>query len=470
MHLSLKFKPNNFVLTDPMKKQRVLILGAGISGLSLAWYLSQAPVPLDITILEKSERAGGWLHTDLNTGFLFEKGPRTFKVNKSFATLNLLHELNLDQEIVWSEERPHHRYLWLKDQLFRFPRNPVSFLLSPLTKGFLPALFTEWKRAVHYGDETVWNFVARRFNEDIARLFFDPMVVGIFGGDCRYISIRSCFPILKHWEEEYGSVTKGFWITLKEKRKQSKYSSAIPELPLSAVYSLKEGMEQIIKTLLRKVPAEIRYRTEVAAIRDSGSEVEVVASDQIYKADALFCALPVAQTGYLLRPLFPESAEKLSKVKSCSVTVINVGYTQNVLPVEGFGYLTSTYSKEDILGVVFDSSVFPQHNERSHETRLTIKLEDRGLSKDSMIETALQGIKRHLGISKLPDAISYKLAINAIPQYGIGHLDVMAKLEKDLKLKFPRFRFAGNYLSGVSVDQCIAWAKGVAQQWSAQYL
>lgn len=453
-----------------MPKQRVLILGAGISGLSLAWYLSRSCIPLDITILEKSERPGGWLHTDLTTGFLFEKGPRTFKVDKSASTITLLHELGLDQEIVWSEERPHHRYLWANDQLLKFPRNPVSFLLSPLTKGFLPALFTEWKKAVHDGDETVWDFVARRFNEDVARLFFDPMVVGIFGGDCRYISVRSCFPTLKRWEEEHGSVTKGFWIALKEKRKQSKFSPTIPELPLSAMYSLNEGIEQIVKALVRKVPADVQYCSEVTAIRDLGSEVEVVASDRVYKTDALFCALPVAQTGYLLRSLAPEQSEKLSKIKSCSVTVINVGYTQNVLPVEGFGYLTSTYSKEDILGVVFDSSVFPQHNERPFETRLTIKLEDRGLSRESMIENALQGIKRHLGITKLPDAISYKLAINAIPQYGVGHLDAMVKLEKDLEEKLPRFRFVGNYLSGVSVDQCIARSRDVAQQWSARHL
>ena len=453
-----------------MKKQRVLILGAGISGLSLAWYLSKSSLPLDITILEKTERAGGWLHTDHSTGFHFEKGPRTFKVDKSLSIVELLHELNLDQEIVWSEERPHHRYLWLRDQLLRFPRNPISFLTSPLTRGFLRAFFTEWKRAVHCGDETVWNFVSRRFNEDVARLFFDPMVIGIFGGDSRYISVRSCFPNLKRWEEEYGSVTKGFWIALQEKRRQSKFSSAIPSLPLSAMYSLNDGMEQITQTLVHKIPAEVHYRSEVAAIRDLGSEIEVVANDQVYKADALFCALPVAQTGFLLKPLVPDVAEKLSEVKSCSVTVINVGYTKPVLSVEGFGYLTSTYSKEDILGVVFDSSVFPQHNERPSETRLTIKLEDRGLSRDSMIEIALQGIKRHLGISQQPDAISYKLAIHAIPQYGVGHLDVMARLEKELMMKLPRFRFVGNYLTGVSVDQCIARSKDVAQQWIQQHL
>jgi oxygen-dependent protoporphyrinogen oxidase len=254
----------------------------------------------------------------------------------------------------------------------------------------------------------------------------------------------------------------------KEKRHQPRFSQTIPDLPCSAIYSLQSGIEHIIQTLLSKIPAEVHYRSEVTAIHDIGQEMEVVASDQTYRADAVFCALPVAQVGFLLKPLFPDIAEKLSQIKSCSVCVMNLGYTQPVLPVQGFGYLTATQSKEDILGVVFDSSVFPQHNERLRETRLTIKLEDRGLSKESMIENALQGIKRHLGISHQPDAISYKRAIHAIPQYGVGHLDAMQKIEQQLIDLFPRCRLVGNYLSGVSVDQCIARSKDVAQQWVAQ--
>ncbi len=451
-----------------MNKQRVLILGAGISGLSLAWYLSRSPLPLDITILEKSERAGGWLHTEHTQGFLFEKGPRTFKVDKSLATVQLLHELALDLQIVSSSEKPHHRYLWLRDRLLRFPTNPLSFLFSPLTKGFVRAILTEWNKKVHYGDETVWDFVARRFNEDVARLFFDPMVIGIFGGDSRYISARSCFPMMKRWEEEYGSLTKGFWRAYKEKRGQSKFFSEIPDLPLSAIYTLREGMEQIPKTLVEKTPAQILYKTEVEAIRDLGSEMEVVAGDQVYRADVVFCALPAGRAGYLLKSLSPEHAETLSKVKSLSVTIINMGYHKQVLPLEGFGYLTSTHSCEEILGVVFDSSVFPKLNKSKEETRLTVKLGDRGLSRDAMIETALQGLKAHLGIDEKPDAISYKLAVHAIPQYGVGHLDVMAQFDRELKEKFPRLRFVGNYLNGISVDRCIARSKQVAEEWIAQ--
>jgi oxygen-dependent protoporphyrinogen oxidase len=244
----------------------------------------------------------------------------------------------------------------------------------------------------------------------------------------------------------------------------------MPELPLSAIYSLNKGIEQLVAELIDQTRVEVKYQTEVTAIRDLEKGVEVVAGDRVYQADAIFCALPVSATRHLLNSFAPHHAEKLSTLKSFSITVINVGYTAQVLPVKGFGYLTSRDSKEEILGVIFDSCVFPEHNRSASETRLTIKLQGRGLSKDSMIEIALQGIKKHLGITRLPDAISYKLAVNAIPQYGVGHLDEMAQLEEELMTQFPRFRFVGNYLSGTSVDRCIARSKDVAYQWLEQHL
>lgn len=447
-----------------MQKQRVVILGAGISGLSLAWYLSRSSLPLELVILEKTERAGGWVHTDDSTGFVFEKGPRAFKVSRSPATVSLLHELDLDKAIVWSEEKAHPRYLWLKNQLHRIPRGLFSLLFSPLMKGVWPVLFTEWKKAIKYGDETVWDFISRRFNEKVAQLFFDPMVVGIFGGDSRYISIRACFPTLKQWEEEHGSVLRGLWIALKAQEEGSKYSDVIPELPLSAMYSLHGGTEQLVRHLVEKLSVQIHYRTEVSAICPKAQGIDVIAGDQIFEADQVFCALPVAQTGFLLKPWVPSVAARLSEVKSRSIAVVNVGYVNSVLPIRGFGYLTGMHSQEDVLGVVFDSSIFPQHNERPKETRLTVKLSDRGLSRETMIEMALQGLKKHLKINAAPDAIAYQLAVNAIPQYGIDHLDKMEEIEEALNEELPQMHFVGNYWAGVAVDQCIARSKEVAEQ------
>jgi oxygen-dependent protoporphyrinogen oxidase len=452
-----------------MQKKRVVILGAGISGLSTAWYLHRTGLPLDIVILEKSAHIGGWLHTDHTTGFHFEKGPRTFKADKCPNTMKLIAELGMQNEVIWSEARPHHRYLWVGSELHRFPTNPISFLLSPLTKGFLRALISEWKRPIKNGDETVWEFVLRRFNYDVARLFFDPMVVGIFGGDIRKISVRACFPKLKAWEEQYGSLTKGFLHRMKEKKKESKFSPDVEGVPLSAIFSFKRGVEQLPKAISEQLPGSIHTHQEVQNIHFEGDEIVIHTDSAPFRADYLFCALPVKETAALFEPHIPEISREFARVPSEGIAVVNFGYDANVLPVQGFGYLTPTYEHEDILGCVFDSSVFTEHNRRKEETRLTIKMEETGRTEEKYIEAALKGIRRHLGISQMPKAISFKRAYRAIPQYGVGYLEKMVELNTRFREKLPQCYLVGNYLRGVAVDQCISLAKDSAAEFQKAF-
>lgn len=455
-------------------RKKVIILGAGISGLATAWYLSKTGHNLDTCILEKTSRCGGWLHTEHTSGFHFEKGPRTFKVDKCPSTVQLIAELGLQDEIIWSYAKPHHRYLWFDNELHRFPTNPLSFLLSPITKGFIRALMNEWRVPVKNADETVWEFARRRFNDDVARLFFDPMVVGIFGGDVRKISMRACFPKLKEWEEKYGSVTKGFYKAMQKKKKESAFSPTIPGLPLSAMFSFRQGLQQLPQAISRQIPATIHYNQEVKEIVFQNDQILVKTDKEDYVADFLFCALPIQQTAQLFESHVPDICKEFAKVHSQGVAVMNFGYDASVLPVQGFGYLTPTYAGEDILGVVFDSSVFTEHNRKPNETRLTIKMHDMGRTEDQYIQSALHGIRRHLGVSRTPSAISFKLTKNAIPQYAVGHLDAMAQCHARFRGALPSCELVGNYLQGVSVDSCIANAKEVvlncATKWGAENL
>ena len=448
-----------------MEKKKIIILGAGISGLSAAWYLSQISSSLDILILEKSNRIGGLFHTDHTTGFQFEKGPRAFKINRYPATLQLAEELGLLREIIWSGNIPHNRYLWWNEELHKFPTNLISFLWSPLTKGFIKALVTEWKHPVKKGDETVWEFVIRRFNYDVAQKLFDPMVVGIFGGNPRLISIRALFPILKEWEEKYGSITKGFLKNWLQKKRMPKRSPYLPDAPLSAMFSFREGIEQLTSTLLAKTPASVYYQHEAQEIVQTEKKVVVKTNQGEFTADYVFCALPALQAGNLFIKDMPSLGKELISLKSEGIIVLNFGYKENVLPIEGFGYLTPHYTREDILGVVFDSSIFKQHNKNPQETRLTIKLKDLGQSEEEAKQIALLSIRRHLKISIQPDAVSFKRALSAIPQYTVGHLERMESLYSEFQQKIPRCYLLGNYRVGVSVDYCIHSSKETVQNW-----
>lgn len=443
-----------------MQRKKVLILGAGISGLSTAWYLSRSSIPLEITILEKTMRAGGWLHTEQADGFHFEKGPRTFQARRSPALLQLIQELSLSSEIITSSLRKQSRYIWLDQKLRRLPSNPLSLLFSPLTKGVVPALLSEWKKPVKQGDETVWEFISRRFNPDVARLLFDPLVVGIFGGDARAISVKACFPQLKNWEEEAGSVTKGFW----RARQAGKRSSTVPSLPPKSIFSLRQGMEQLIRSLLEQTPAEIHYGQEVQSIQCEEGRVKVTTSQGSFVADSLFCALPLQPAARLLVPHMPESAREWTQIPSAGMAVVSCGYEDAVLPVEGFGYLAPTSAQEEILGALFDSSVFSQHNRKPKETRLTVLLKETGRKESAYIEAAKEGIRRQLGIAAAPQAISVKCASEAIPQYAPYHLEKMQAFLEKAREEMPGCYWAGNYLAGVSVDQCIQRAKAAVDE------
>ncbi|MEN9344299.1 MAG: putative protoporphyrinogen oxidase [Chlamydiota bacterium] len=451
-----------------MHRKRVIIIGAGISGLAAGWYLKKTHQPLDITYLEKTSRVGGWLQTNHTTGFHFEQGPRAFKVSRSLATIRLLAELELHSEVLSSNAKPHHRYLWHEEELHRFPTHPLAFLFSSLTKGFVKALLSEWRQPCKIGDETVWEFTLRRFNYDVARKLFDPLVVGIFGGDIRRISVKAAFPILKEWEERFGSVTKGFLCTRKERRMCPSYALDMPHLSLDALFSFKAGIEALPQALLTQMQPTIHYDTFAKKLEFSpDGTVRIHTNKQLFEAEAVILACPVKSAGELLEQHFPEMGKELLSVHSQGIAVVNAGYDTRVLPVEGFGYLTATHAHEDVLGVVFDSSVFPEHNRQIEQTRLTIKLDENGRQEDEYIRSALSGIRRHLNISRTPDAICCKKATAAIPQYCTFHLEKMEQFDKQLRLKLPQCYLVGNYISGVSVNDCIARAQHViATQWA----
>jgi oxygen-dependent protoporphyrinogen oxidase len=291
------------------------------------------------------------------------------------------------------------------------------------------------------------------------------MVVGIFGGDIRKISIRACFPKFKAWEEHYGSITKGFFEQRKKKRGESKFSPDIEEIPLSAIFSFRRGIEQLPHSIVKQLSAKLYCHQEVTSISLEKDCVSVKTEKEQFSADFLFCALPIKEAACLFAGHVPEISKEFLKVPSESIGVVNFGYDAHVLPVQGFGYLTPTYAHEDILGVVFDSSLFSIHNRSGQETRLTIKLADSGCSEEKYVAAALKGIRTHLGISRLPKAISFKHALRAIPQYGVGHLEKMAELKARFRRTLPNCQLVGSYLQGVSVDACIERAKEAVGEW-----
>lgn len=426
--------------------KKVIILGAGISGLTLAWYLKQRfGDRLSIKILEKSNRVGGWIQTIRHQDFLFELGPHSCRpTGNGESTLRLIQSLGMQDQVILPNSNSMKRYLWKNKKLQPVPHNLLGALFSPLMRGIPLTLLREWFIPRNQAqDESIYEFVLRRFGKSAVSLI-DPLVTGIFAGDIKKLSIKSCFPLLHAWEEQYGSVLLG---AIKHKRK--------PQTIKTPFFSLKDGLGSLTTTLGQRLDREIEKNSTVGKLHICTDSIAVETTDgRQWEADHVYSTLPAHVLGDLVDPSF-------HSIASATVSVVSLGYRHNVLKKDGFGYLVPSDEKEDILGMIWDSSIFSQQNSTKDETRLTIMLGGThrpdicNLDDSELIDKALSACSRHLNIDIQPEAIHVHKAISAIPQYNVGHSEKLAHLHS----YSTRLTCFGTTFNGVAVNDCIAHAE-----------
>lgn len=395
--------------------RKIAILGAGITGLSLAWFLKKQGV--SVTLFEKESRPGGWVRTANHQDNIFEWGPRSLRAHDAEATLSLIEELGLSEDILYSSPESKTRYILRNGKLEK-----LGFTLK-LIPGIVRDLISTRS---DMPDESVHEFFARRFSTYIADQYVDPLIKGIYGGDSKQVSIRACFP--KLWEMEQNS--RSLIIAGMFQKSTSK-----------KILTLKNGMESLVTALADRLKIEIVLNTEVLEIKE-------------LPFDHVISTLPA----YRLASILPKStlAELLNAIPFATLGVVHLGYRDAVNPYQGFGYLVPSQEKEAVLGTVFDSSAFPQQNQ-ALKTRLTVMIG--GSHSDPELKSlAIKAAKQHLGITALPDVIESFTAKRAIPQYPVGFPQILDQIQ-EAKKEFPHLSLLGTSFSGVSINQCIASAK-----------
>ena len=411
-----------------MQKKSLIIIGAGISGLSLAWYMRKKYPEDEITIIDGKEKIGGVIET-INDEFFFERGPRTFHSSRSLAFLELINDLSLEDKVIYADQSAKARFIYMENRLHEMPKNPWEIVTSRLTKGIWGAVLKDLKaRPQMQEDESVYDFFLRHLGKKMTMQIIDPFFTGIYGGDITKLSILATMPKFKEWENSYGSLLKASFKNRRKKREGG------------TLFTIKDGLERFCQILFERSKVNFIPNFFVESVAMEKGQFIIRSKEKDLIADNVCSTI-----------LLPN---KSSFIHKKSLSVLNIAYGERLKIPKGFGYLVPSSENETIKGVIFDSSVFPEQNRREEETRLTVIMDPN----DKEEEVALNALRRHLKIEILPKRIYMKYYHDAIVQPQIFHKEKV----REVLAKEENITCLGTHLYGVALNDCIAAAKTIA--------
>lgn len=440
---------------------QVAVVGAGISGLTCAHRLRALGV--SAVVLESSEQTGGVINTIERHGFLFEAGPQSFLGTP--PVLDLIRELNLAPDLLEADPNAP-RYVYVKGRLQAIPMSPTALLTSSLLSvGSRYRVLTESLRrsrpAPH--EETVADFVRRKFGNEILEYLVAPFVSGVYAGDPETLSLRAAFPTLDEWEREYGSVLRGARNTRKRQAG-----------PRPGLCSFQSGMKTLLQALQSKLGDALVPGAQVQSIEKSGEAGFTVrysrgAQRESLAARAVVVAAPAYVAGNLLNGISQHAGDGLLGVSYAPVAVIAAGYKRRQIgnALVGFGVLIPRKAGLHTLGTVWNSSLFPNRAPQDSATLTSFaggvtdaEIVSREPSEiAALVEAELEKL---LDISGPPVAREIWRHPKALPQYNLGHAHVLENVRAALA-QVQGIHLTGNYLSGPSIGNCIEQSNRTAE-------
>ena len=454
---------------------KVAVIGGGIAGVSAAYELARSGV--DFTLYEASPRLGGIVETVRRDGFVVECGPDSWVTEKPWAR-ELAVELGLEDEIIPSNDSQRRIYIARGGELVAMPdgmRMMVPTQWQPLLSSSLfserakqdylrePERAEELKAAAPANDESVASFVRRHFGEEVAATIAAPLLSGVFGGNVERLSVRAVMPAFVKMEREHGSLIAAL-------QKSARESSA------AGFTTLTSGLQTLIDRMAATLPASsVRLDDAVAGIVCNGSIWHIAASSGIAEFDAVLVALPADVTRGLLAPL-DSGFDELLAMDASSAIVVALAFlpeaAKSLRIPHGFGFLVpQNFEREtepQLLACTFVDQKFAHRAPRGAvllRAFLGGEAAPRLLDSpdDAIVALARQQLSGLLGA--LPEA-SFTVVRRwprSLPQYAVGHLERMARLEERVRA-LPGLQFIGNAYYGVGLPDLVRQGREAARR------
>lgn len=448
--------------------KHIVIVGAGVSGLALAYRLRPLASQVDITILESNSRPGGNAWTERRDGFQVEFGPNGFLDSKP-TTTQLCRDLGLgDRLIAASETAGKNRYLFLDGRLRRLPGGLLDFLRSPLLswRGKFDLIMERFRRNRSDGDESIAAFARRRAGREATEVLVDALVTGIHGGDAELLSMAAAFPRLAELERRHGSIVTGLGAAARERR-------AAGQPRTGKMWSFREGLRLMVEAMQDQVKPLLGVRVRRIDQQAAGWLVRGEGQDQ-WLADAVILACPAFQQAALLADLDRELAEQIDGIAYNRIAVVALGFKQAEVPrLDGFGYIAPQRTRRDLLGVQWCSTIFPDRAPPGHVLVRALcggwhRADVVGWDDGRLTQAVRAELRLALGLTATPCFQHIVRWERGIPQYRLGHGERVRRI-MTRAAAHPGLFLAGNAYHGVALNDCTEQA-GLLAQHVAQFL
>ncbi|MFQ5462864.1 MAG: protoporphyrinogen oxidase [Phycisphaerae bacterium] len=457
------------------QRREVVVIGGGISGLTAAWQLKKAGV--DVCLLEARHTVGGCTRTEVREGYLLEQGPFNVMVRDP-AFEELLDDFADRVRVVSAQKAAHARYIVRRGRLRRVPSNPLSLMATGLLS--MPGRLRLirglcWSASARDEEETIQQAATRRIGREATDTFVSAVISGIFAGDIGTLSLPACFPSVARFDNEARSpLVHGIVAMAKARRTRA----GRPKRRWPGLVSFDGGLGALTRAMGDRLGDDCFTECVVEGLDavSGGYEISCRIGAVHKEAVTLSCkrvvvALPAHKASDLLDSLESTAADVMSRIPCASLAIVNLAYRRRDVghDLNGFGFLVPRNEPDmPIMGAIWADSMFPHHAPADFRLiRVFV-----GGARDSMavdraegplvrsVTTAARDLLQLSGEPVLVDVCRHRAAI---PQYGLGHRERIQACRAAMAAR-PGLHLIGNYLEGVSLNDCVRLASVCASE------
>jgi protoporphyrinogen/coproporphyrinogen III oxidase len=450
-------------MTENSKHVDVVIIGAGLTGLTTAFYLKKAGI--SFILVDQKDKVGGVIETHKENSFTIECGPNTGVLSHP-EVIELFEELGDSCEIENAQNNVNKRLIWKGNRWHALPSSLIGGIKTPLFSfgDKINILAEPFRKKGTDPNESLAHLVKRRMGQSFLDYAVDPFILGIYAGDPEYLIPRFALPKLYNLEQKYGSFIGGAIKKGKEKKDERSQKAT------RKIFSVKGGLSNLIKSLENSIGSEniVLGCKNIEIDYNEHFTVKSAESSFIATSKKVVTTVGSYQLPKMLTFLNLTEKEKVDNLEYAKVAQLSIGFNNwEGIDINAFGGLVPYVEKRNILGVLFISS-FLQNRAPEKGALLSVfvggfrnpKIFD--LSDEKLVELIEPDLKQMLGLKTFnPDLLKIFRYEYAIPQYGINTGERLSMI-KNLEEKFPNLTIAGNLRDGIGMADRIKQGKDIA--------